>query len=60
MEMMGRACGMNVKESKSRKLLVRKPERRRLLGRPQSRLVCSITIDFGETGLGGVDSIDLA
>jgi hypothetical protein len=40
---------------------VKEPEGKRLLGRPTRRKwVDNIKIGFGETGCGGMDSIDLA
>jgi hypothetical protein len=42
------------------KLLVGKPEGKRLLGRPRHRLVDNIRMDLGEIGWGGVDWIGLA
>jgi hypothetical protein len=38
---------------------VRKPEGKRLLGRPNSRWVDNIRMDLGEVGWGDVDWIDL-
>jgi hypothetical protein len=42
------------------KILVGKPERKRLLGRPKCRLVDNIKVDLREIKLGGVDYIHLA
>jgi hypothetical protein len=42
------------------RLLVGKPEGKRLLGRPRRRLVDNIRMDLGEVGWGGVDWIGLA
>jgi hypothetical protein len=42
------------------RLLVRKPEGKRPLGRPRCRWVDNIRIDLGEVGWGDVDWIDLA
>jgi hypothetical protein len=42
------------------RLLVRKPERSRLLGRPRRRWVDNIRRDLVELGWGGVDWIGLA
>jgi hypothetical protein len=42
------------------RLLVRKPERKRLLGRPRHRQVDDIRMDLGEVGWGDVDGIGLA
>jgi hypothetical protein len=42
------------------RLLVRKPEGKRLLGRPRRRWVENIKMDLLEIGWGGVDWIGLA
>jgi hypothetical protein len=42
------------------RLLVGKPEQRRLLGGSRHRWVDNIKVDLGEIGLGGVDWISLA
>jgi hypothetical protein len=42
------------------KLLVGKPEGKRLLGRPRRRWVDNIRMDLGEVGRGDVDWIGLA
>jgi hypothetical protein len=42
------------------RLLVRKPEGKRQLGRPRHRLTDNIKTDLSEIGLGVVDWIDLA
>jgi hypothetical protein len=42
------------------KLLVRKPEEKRPLGRPRRRWVDNIRMDLGEVGRGDVDWIGLA
>jgi hypothetical protein len=42
------------------RLLVRKPEGKRPLGRPRRRWVDNIRMDFLEIGCGGVDWIGLA
>jgi hypothetical protein len=42
------------------RLLVRKPEGKRPLGRPRRRWVDNIRMDLGEVGWGDVDWIDLA
>jgi hypothetical protein len=41
------------------RLFVRKPERKRPLGRPRSRWVDNIKMDLGEVGWGDVDWIGL-
>jgi hypothetical protein len=42
------------------RLLVGKPERKRLLGRPKRKWVDNIGMDLGEVGWGDVDWIGLA
>jgi hypothetical protein len=42
------------------RLLVGKPERKRLLGRPRHRWMDNIRVDLGEVGWGDVDWIGLA
>jgi hypothetical protein len=42
------------------RLLVRRPERKRPLGRPRRRWVDNIRMDLGEVGWGSVDWIGLA
>jgi hypothetical protein len=42
------------------KILVRKPEGKRPLGKPRRLLVDNIKMDLRETGLGGMDFNDLA
>jgi hypothetical protein len=42
------------------RLLVRKPKRKRPLGRPRRRWVDNISMDLGEVGCGDVDWIGLA
>jgi hypothetical protein len=42
------------------RILVGKPERKRLLGRPRHRWVGNIKINLREIGWGGMDWIDLA
>jgi hypothetical protein len=42
------------------RLLVGKPERKRLVGRPRRRRVDNIRMDLGEVGWGDVDWIGLA
>jgi hypothetical protein len=41
------------------RLLVGKPEENRPIGRPRHMWVNIIIMDLGETGLGGIDLIDL-
>jgi hypothetical protein len=50
---------MGPKENAYR-ILVRKPEGRRPLGRPRRRWVNNMKIDVREIGRGGIDWIDLA
>jgi hypothetical protein len=47
-------------EKKVYKLLVRKPEGKRPLGRPRRRWEDGVRMDLRETGFGGVDWIRLA
>jgi hypothetical protein len=47
-------------ERKVYKVLVRKPEGKRVLGRPRHRWEDGIKMDLGEISLGGVDWIRLA
>jgi hypothetical protein len=48
------------RRGRSMRLLVGKPEGRRLLGRPVYRWVDNIRMDLGEIGWGGMDWIVLA
>jgi hypothetical protein len=57
---MGGPCSTNGEKRNAYRLLVRKPEGRRPLGRPRSRWVDNIGMDLGEVGWGNVDWIDLA
>jgi hypothetical protein len=45
---------------KAYRLLVRKPEGKRPLGRPRRRWIDNITVDLLEIGLGVVDGIGVA
>jgi hypothetical protein len=47
-------------ERNAYRILVRKPEGRRPLGRPRCRWVDNIKMDLRETGWDGVDWVDLA
>jgi hypothetical protein len=47
-------------ERNAYKVLMGKPEGKRPLGRPRRRWQDGIRMDLGETGLGGVDWIQLA
>jgi hypothetical protein len=53
-------CSMSGVKRKAYRLLVGKPERKRLLGRPRRRWVNNIRMDLGEVGWGDVDWISLA
>jgi hypothetical protein len=48
-----------VEKRNAYRLLVRKPEGKRPLGRPRRRWVDNIRMDLGEVGLGDVDWIGL-
>jgi hypothetical protein len=47
---MGRACSTNGKVSNLYRLLVGKPEGKKLLGRPRYRRVDNIMMNVGKTG----------
>jgi hypothetical protein len=55
----GHVARMRMKKSVYR-ILMRKPEGKRLLGRPRRRWVDNIEVDLREIGLGGMSWIDLA
>jgi hypothetical protein len=57
---MGRACSTNGVKRNAYRILVRKPEGKRPLGRPIRRSVDNIKIDLREIGLDGMDCIHLA
>jgi hypothetical protein len=57
---MGKACSTNGEKRNVCRILVRKPEGKRPLGRPRRRWVDSIKIDLREIGWDGVDWIDLS
>jgi hypothetical protein len=57
---MGRASGTNGENGNVNRILVWKPEGRRLLGRPRYRWVDNIKTDLRKIGWGGMDWIDLA
>jgi hypothetical protein len=57
---MGGVYSTNMEKRNSYRLLVVKPEGKRLLGRPRCRWVDNIWMDLGEIGWGGVDWIGLA
>jgi hypothetical protein len=57
----GRACSANgEKRNNPYRILVEKPERKRPLGRPSTRWVDNMKMDFREIGWDGMDWIDLA
>jgi hypothetical protein len=56
---MGGACSTIGENRNAYRLLVGKPEGKRLLGRPRRRWVDNIRMDLGEVGWGDVDWIDL-
>jgi hypothetical protein len=53
-------CSTNGEKRNAYRLLVRKPEGKRPLGRPRRRWVDNIRMDLGEVGWGDVDWISLA
>jgi hypothetical protein len=57
---MGGACSTNREKRNASRLLVRKPERKRPLGKPNRRWMDNIRMDLGEVGWGDVDWIGLA
>jgi hypothetical protein len=57
---MGSACSTSVEKSNAYRILVRKPEGKRPLGRPSHRWVDNIKMDHRETGWDSIDWIDLA
>jgi hypothetical protein len=57
---MGGACSTNGEKRNAYRLLVRKPEGRRPLGRPRRRWLDNIKIDLVEVGWGDVVWIGLA
>jgi hypothetical protein len=57
---MGRACSTNGEKRKPYKVLVRKPEGKRPLGRQGRRWVNNIRISHREIGWDRMDWIDLA
>jgi hypothetical protein len=54
------SCSTNGEKRNAYRLLVGKPEGKRLLGRPRRRWVDNIRMDLGEVGWGGVDWNGLA
>jgi hypothetical protein len=57
---MGGPCSTNGEKMNAYRLLVGKPEGKRLLGRPRRRWVDNIRMDLGEVGWSDVDLIGLA
>jgi hypothetical protein len=57
---MGRARSTNGEKRIAYRILVRKPEGKRPLGRPRRRWVVNIKMDLTEIGWDGMDWIDLA
>jgi hypothetical protein len=57
---MGRACSTNGEKRNAYRILVRKPEGKRALGRPQREWVDNIKINPRDIGWGGIDWIDPA
>jgi hypothetical protein len=56
---MDRACSTHGEKRNAYRVLVGRPEGKRTLGRPGSR-EDNIKMDLRETGLGGMDGINLA
>jgi hypothetical protein len=57
---MGGLCGTHGEERGAHRVLVRKPEEKRPLGRPRRRWEDNIKMDLQEVGLGCGDLIGLA
>jgi hypothetical protein len=57
---MGRFCSTNGEKRNAYRILVGKPEGKRLLGRPRRGWLDNIKIDLRETGWNGMDRMDLA
>jgi hypothetical protein len=57
---MGRVCTTNGEKRNAYRILVRKPEEKRPLGRPRCRWVGNFKMDLGETGWDDMNWIDLA
>jgi hypothetical protein len=57
---MVRACSTHGEKISAYRILVGKPERKRLLGRPRRRWEYNAEMDFREIGCVGMDWIDLA
>jgi hypothetical protein len=56
---MGRECNMNLEKMNAYRTWVGKPEGKRPLRRPICKWVYDIKMDLRETGLGGMDWIDV-
>jgi hypothetical protein len=56
---MVRACNTKGEKRNVYRILMGKPEEKRLLGRPKLRWVDNIRMDLREIGWGGMDWIDL-
>jgi hypothetical protein len=56
---MSRGCNTNGDKTNAYRILVRKPERKRPLGRSRRRWVDNIKIDLREIGRSGINWIDL-
>jgi hypothetical protein len=54
------SCSTNGEKRNAYRLLVGKPEGKRLLGRPRHSWVYNIQMDLGDIGWVDVDGIDLA
>jgi hypothetical protein len=59
-DQMGRACRTNDERRNAYRILVGKPQGRRLLGRPRRRWVDNIKMDLKDIGWDDIDWIDLA
>jgi hypothetical protein len=57
---MGRACSTNGAKRNAYRILLGKPEGKRLLGRQSRRWMNNIKMDLREIGWDGIDWIDLA
>jgi hypothetical protein len=57
---MGRACSTNEVKMNAYRILMRKPEGKRQLGRPRRRWMDNVKMDLREMGWGGMEWIDLA
>jgi hypothetical protein len=57
---MGRVCSTHWEKMNAYRIMLRKLEGKRLLGRPSSRLKDDTKVDLREIGWGGTDWIHLA